>query len=203
MSEKIRYGYYLRPSPAMCAAQVQIHQLLQRQYGLEVAGKFMPHATIKGFFKSSAPVDEIRAAAAVITEGMQSFPVWNNGILDWGPDAIVLGIMNTQAGGQNAQLENLHERALAAIMPLVDKDCNFTFGEWVRERYVAHLTLAMADIPRQFFDEILRFCQDLEPIGLEWFLAQYLHLYEFRSDDWHGQWGQSLTWRLLDSWLLE
>jgi hypothetical protein len=81
MSDHVRYGYYLRPSPEMCAAQVRVHQLLERQYGLSVAGRFMPHCTVKGFFKSSAPLDEIRAAAASITRDMQSFPVWNNGII--------------------------------------------------------------------------------------------------------------------------
>jgi hypothetical protein len=51
----------------MCAAQVRIHQLLARQYGLFVARKFMPHCTVKGIFKTSEPVDEIRAAAELGT----------------------------------------------------------------------------------------------------------------------------------------
>jgi hypothetical protein len=73
--DRVRYGYYLRPSPEMCAAPVRIHHLFERQYGLQVAGKFMPHCTVKGFFKSSSPVEQICSVAASIADGMPSFPV--------------------------------------------------------------------------------------------------------------------------------
>ncbi|MGI8976821.1 MAG: hypothetical protein ACR2GS_08885 [Thermomicrobiales bacterium] len=43
----VRFGFYLRPSLAMSRAQVEIHNLVARQYGSMTAGKFMPHATIK------------------------------------------------------------------------------------------------------------------------------------------------------------
>lgn len=202
MSENVRYGYYLRPSPEMCAAQVRMHQLLERQYGLRVAGKFMPHATIKGFFKSSAQVDEICAAAATISEGMTSFPVWNNGVIGFGNLGIVNWIMRDAAGERNLALAALHERALEALLPLVDSDCNFSPYEWRLDKFEAHLTLAMTDIQPQFFAEILHFCQALAPVGPEMFLAERLHLYCFESDAWHGQWSKTLTWRLLDSWEL-
>ena len=203
MTDEVRYGYYLRPSPEMCAAQVRMHQLLERQYGLRIAGKFMPHATIKGFFKSSAPEAEIRAAADGIVKGMGSFPVWNNGVVPYTPDAIVLRIMQDDAGERNGPLHELHERALDALLPLVDDDCNFTPGEWIRERFEAHLTLAMSDIEPRFFDEILSFIRDLAPIGPPLFQAERLHLYAFHSDDWHGNWGPGLAWRLIDSWSLD
>jgi hypothetical protein len=44
---------YLRPSLAMGSAQAGIHDLLARQYGLHAAGRFPPHATVKGFFRST------------------------------------------------------------------------------------------------------------------------------------------------------
>jgi hypothetical protein len=200
VSDRIRYGYYLRPSPEMCAAQVHVHQLLERQYGLRVAGKFMPHCTIKGFFKSSAPEADIRARAATISEGLASFPVWNNRVQGFGNQAIVLSILDDSEGGRNESLQVLHERALDTLLPLIDDDCNFTPGEWNRERYDAHLTLAMADIEPRFFDEILEFCRQLEPIGPELFPAERLHLYAFESDDWHGHWAKTLNWKLVESW---
>ena len=58
----IRFGWYLRPSRQMSDAQIEIHRLLEYQYGMIGGGVFMPHATIKGFFRSDAPVSEIVAA---------------------------------------------------------------------------------------------------------------------------------------------
>lgn len=202
VSENVRYGYYLRPSPEMCAAQVQMHQLLERQYGLRVAGKFMPHCTVKGFFKSSAPTDEIRSAASSITLGMSAFPVWNNGVIGFGNLGIVLQIMQDPSGARNAAMQELHERAVEKLLPLVDEDCNFSSNEWRYESFEAHLTIAMADIQPQLFDEVLEFCQALAPIGPERFIAERLHLYAFESGDWQGAWGKTLTWRLIDSWSL-
>ena len=65
---EIRFGWYLRPSREMSEAQIRIHRLLEHQFGLIGGGVFMPHATIKGFFRSDATVAEIIAAfdAAVI-----------------------------------------------------------------------------------------------------------------------------------------
>jgi hypothetical protein len=111
--------------------------------------------------------------------------------------------MRTLDGEINAPMRELRERALSAPIPLIDDDCAFSAGEWVRERYEAHLTLAMADIPPRFFDEILRFCQGLGPIGPEGFIAERVHLYAFESDDWNGAWGESLSWKLLESWKLQ
>lgn len=202
VSDQVRYGYYLRPSPEMCAAQVSMHQLLEHQYGLRAAGKFTPHCTVKGFFKSSAPEAEIRARAATITEGLESFPVWNNGLFRWGDEAIVLTIMRDPEGARNIPLQRLHERALDTLLPLIDDDCTFTAGEGSGDRFEAHLTLAMADIELRFFDEILELCRRLAPIGPKCFPAERLHLYAFESEDWPGAWWETLTWRLVDSWSL-
>ncbi|MDQ3613277.1 MAG: hypothetical protein M3412_03010 [Chloroflexota bacterium] len=62
----VRFGFYLRPSLAMSRAQVEIHNLVARQYGSMTAGKFMPHATIKGFYRSDAPVAGMVAALSSV-----------------------------------------------------------------------------------------------------------------------------------------
>jgi hypothetical protein len=71
------------------------------------------------------------------------------------------------------------------------------------ERFFAHLTLAMADIPEFLFDEVHAFIREAEPIGPRRFTAEYLHLFAFRSDDWAGEWWRSLDWRFLHAWRLE
>jgi hypothetical protein len=46
----IRFGWYLRPSYAMCRAQAEMHDLLRRQYGLVTGGAFMPtEGAMEGF----------------------------------------------------------------------------------------------------------------------------------------------------------
>ena len=54
--------------------QAEVHDLLARQYNLRVAGRFMPHATIKGFFRSDAPVAEMVAALDVSPRGQEADP---------------------------------------------------------------------------------------------------------------------------------
>jgi 2'-5' RNA ligase len=200
---EVRYGFYLRPSAAMCRAQAEIHDLLERQYGLRAAGKFMPHATIKGFFKSDAPVAEMIERLDGVLCGRPAFPVYNAGVLAWERGGIVLSVQEMPDGRTNDAMQALHEAAFEAILPLVADDCTFTGKEWARERFHAHLTLAMADIPEPFFAEIVDFVNELGPIGPSVFPAEAFHLFRFESDDWQGNWWETLTWTLLHGWRLE
>lgn len=197
-----RYGYYLRPSPAMSRAQTEIHHLLEHQFGLKVAGRFMPHATIKGFFRSDASLETIREAAATITAGREPFPVYSQGAVGFGDLGIALSIMRTPELDRNRPLQALHDAALTALMPLVADDCTFTAKEWLGDRFEAHLTLAMADLPAAHLREVLRFVQELEPVGPETFEARWCHLYAFESPHWNGPWWDEFDWRLIDSWEL-
>ena len=197
-----RFGVYLRPSPPLCRVQAEIHDLLARQYNLRAAGRFMPHATLKGFFRSDAPVqsmiDQVDAALA----GRDAFPVHNGGVVPYLKNAIVLDVHRDERGDTNSRLQRLHEAAFDAILPLVRPDCEFTPGEWSGPRFHAHLTLAMADIPERFFDEILAFVHALEPIGPHTFTADTVQLFAFESADWAGRWWDTLSWELLHSWRL-
>ena len=201
MSDRVRYGYYLRPSAEMCEAQVRVHRLLEHQYGLKVAGKFMPHCTIKGFFKSGRSETDICNAAASISYGIAPFPVFNNG-LGSGKLATTLSIMFEPDGSRNGALQTLHQRAIDVLLPLVSEDCNFTADEDISDRFHAHLTLAMADIPVSIRQEVVEFCQELEPVGPRSFKAERLHLYAFESPDWDGEWWRDFRWRLIESWRL-
>ncbi len=199
---EIRYGFYLRPSAAMSRAQAEVHDLLKRQYGLKVGGVFMPHATIKGFFKSSASIEEMIALIDPVMADRDPFPVYSSGPVPFGNVGIALSIQTMPDGRINQALQDVHEAVLDVLLPIVAEDCNFTWDDWVRERFHAHLTLAMADIPEELFDEILAFIRDLEPIGPAVFTAEAFHLFSFESDDWNGSWGETLTWNLLHSWWL-
>lgn len=202
MSDAIRYGCYLRPSWAMSRAQAEVHDVLARQYHLQAAGKFMPHATLKGFFRSDAPVDDMIAALDRHLDGIAPFTVINNGPIRFGNESVVLNINQDEDGERNPGTQALHEAVWDALEPFVHPACDFTPKEWARERFFCHLTLAMADVPHALFEEIFAFIREAEPIGPRRFTAEAVHLFAFRSEDWAGAWWETLEWDLLHSWRL-
>jgi len=199
---EIRFGWYLRPSYAMCRAQAEMHDLLRRQFGLIDGGTFMLHATIKGFFRSDAPLAEIVGAFDRAVIGHTAFPVVNRGPIPFGPRSVVLNIHHLEDGSRNEALQAIHEAAWREIGPLIHPECEFSPVDGNGASFHAHLTLAMADVPSFAYDEIFAFIQDACPIGPERFTAEYFHLFAFHSEDWDGSWWSSLTWTFLHSWRL-
>lgn len=198
----ISYGWYLRPSFEMSRDQSLMHELLRRQFGLIGGGAFMPHATLKGFFRSDAPVQDIQAAFDRAVVGHMPFTVYNGGPVGWGRGSIVIDIQKLPDGATNAPLQALHESGWSEITPLVNSDCPVTWGEAAMENFAAHLTLAMADLREEMFDEVMQFITDAGAIGPDSFTAEYVHLYAFRSQDWSGRWWETLEWSLMKSWRL-
>jgi hypothetical protein len=201
----LRYAVYLRPSYEMSRAQADVHDVLERQYGLRAAGNFMPHATIKGFFRTEASEGRIAACVDAVLDGREAFDVFNGGIVPFGRDGMAIDINGTSEGTPNVPLQDLHQAVMDAVMPLVDPACEFTpreKRELAYERFRAHLTLAMADVPEHLFDEVLAFVREADPIGPPSFLADTVQFLAFRSDDWAGRWWETLRWQLLRSWTL-
>lgn len=198
----VRFGFYLRPSYAMSRAQAEMHDLLRRQFGAVTAGAFMPHATIKGFFRSDATIAELNAVLDAVMAGRISFPVFNGGPVPFGERSIVLDAQHDETGATNAPLQQLHEAAYAALLPLVRPECTFTPGEGVNDRFFAHLTLLQGLTRAELFEEVRDFIDEARPIGPSTFMAEYCHLYAFRSENWAGDWGATLIWELLASWKL-
>ena len=198
----IRFGCYLRPSFAVCRAQADLHALLARQYNLHAAGRFMPHATLKGFYRAAAPVPTMVAALDHVLTEFAPFTVVNNGPIPFGRGSVVIDVHNDEHGGPNEALHALHEAVFTALAPLVDPACEFTPGEPARASFFAHLTLVMADMPEWLFDEVFAFIQEAEPIGPRHFPAEFVQLFAFESVDWSGRWWETLTWELLHSWKL-
>ena len=178
--------------------------MLERQYGLRAAGNFMPHATIKGFFRSEASEGSIAARLDAVLDGREAFKVFNRGIIPFGRDGIAIDINSTSEGTPNVPLQDLHQAMMDALMTLVDPACEFTRKEMelAYERFRAHLTLAMADVPEHLFDEVLAFVREADPIGPSSFLADTVQFVAFHSEDWEGRWWETLRWRLLRSWPL-
>ncbi|MBA3528277.1 MAG: 2'-5' RNA ligase family protein [Propionibacteriaceae bacterium] len=200
--DDVRYGLYLRPSAAMCRAQAEVHALLARQYNLHVAGRFMPHATIKGFFRSDAPVAEIVEHLDRAMRSRSPVNLTNRGPIAFGGTSIVLDVHHDVSGEINGALQALHEAAIEQLLPLVHLACNFTPNEWLGPMFFAHLTLAMADLDERFAEEVMAFVGDLGPIGPSQFLADTFQLFAFRSNHWTGEWWHDFGWTMLHSWRL-
>lgn len=198
----VSYGWYLRPSYAMSRAQAEMHDLLRRQFGLVAGGVFMPHATIKGFFRSDATIPELIAAFDTAVEEHETFTVYNKGPVPFGRTSVVLNINETPDGAVNAPLLALHQSAWNAVTPLVHPACPMTPREPAMDRFHAHLTLAMADLREDFFDEVFAFINDATPLGPDSFPAEYCHLFAFRSKNWAGDWWNTLEWQWLHNWKL-
>jgi hypothetical protein len=197
---RIRFGLYLRPSPRMAQAVAAMHEVMRRQFGQTRAGMYMPHATI-GFFRSAVPWEEIAAAVTPILNGRSAFMVQNHGPMHHG-NSVVLDIHHGDDGAPNADLVALHDDAYAALSPLLSNDPGDSH-RWAAQ-FHAHITLAQAVRPDWLLDEVLAFVRDAEPIGTRRFLAEYVHLYVVRSEDWDStDWSDSLTWDLLTSWRLK
>lgn len=98
---EVRFGLHLRPPYAMAQAQAEIHDLIARQYGSTTAGKFMPHATIKGFFWSDAPVTDMVRALDPVMAKLEPFDVVNGGIIPFGGNgSIVIDVHHNTTGSQ-------------------------------------------------------------------------------------------------------
>ncbi|MEJ7839513.1 MAG: 2'-5' RNA ligase family protein [Thermomicrobiales bacterium] len=199
---EIKFGFYLRPSVEVCQSQAMVHDLLKRQYGLVAGGVFMPHATIKGFFRSDASLVEINAAFDRAVVGHSAIPIVNNGVMASGRRGLALNVHQNEFGRTNPKLQALHVSVMDEIELLIHPDCHFSAGEGVRDEFFAHLTLAMRDIPDFAIEEIHEFVRALEPLGPPRFYAEYFHLFAFQSDAWDGEWWHTLEWTLLNTWKL-
>lgn len=201
--QDIRFGVYLRPSLAMARAQISLHEVVARQYGSMCAGRFMPHATIKGFYRSDASVDEMVAALDPVMACHDPFEVTSSGLAPLGKRGSVVFDIHHGADGEASQpLVALHRDVFSAVLPLVHDGCDFTPGEPALDAFHAHLTVMMGDIPRGLEQEILAFLREEEPAGPPSFVADRLHLVALRSDAWDGRWWETMRWTLLHSWRL-
>ena len=95
--------------------QAEIHDLLRRQYGLVSGGLFMPHATVKGFFRSDAEPEAMIASLDATMQGWRPFVAYNNGVIRMGRAGIVISAKSMPDGSDNEAWHELQDRAWAAI----------------------------------------------------------------------------------------
>lgn len=195
-----RYAFYLIPPYPVASAINEIHTLLHKQFGFTAAARFQVHATVKGFFKKTA----VPAASLIhhLDERMvrqRPFPIHFSG---YRIDNVGIGLNVSNIDGQpNAPLHQFRRDIVDIIRPAIAPDCDFAASD-LGPAYEAHLTLAFRDIPLALYDDVLAWLADA-PIPAEPFTAQTFHFLQFFSDDWAGNWWETLSWKLLKSWHLQ
>lgn len=193
--EDVRHAVYLRPGPALEAAVAAVHGRMATRWRLAAAGRFMPHVTLKGFFRTAAAPADLERLVATAVAGRPPITLHQAGVAAFGTDAVVLDVDGNGTGERNAALHALHVAVLDATAPLATPDR--TAVEYVRDAFRAHLTLAMADIPPARFNAVLADARSLEPIGPRVSAAAAVQVAAFSSGDWNGRWWETMTWRVV------
>lgn len=194
-----RYAVYMIPPYQIAKAVAEIHSMLRKQYNLSAADRFPVHATIKGFFKKTdGLLEPLVERLDRVFASQRPLPVSFCG-LRRDPAGVSLDI-SCLGDGPNQGLVALHERVVAAIQPFIATDCDFTPLE-LAHPFDAHITLAFRDFRPALQDQVLDYLQDAAFPG-DAFVADTFHLLAFYSQDWNGDWDQTLSWKLLKSWCL-
>jgi 2'-5' RNA ligase len=192
-----RYALYLIPPYPVARTVAEIHGLLQKQFGLQAAGRFQVHATLKGFFKKTpGPLAPLMQRLDTLFATQPPLTVAAEGLHR---DAIGFGLdLTWLQGRRNDALFALRQQIVDVIRPFIAPDCDFVDAD-LGTPYRPHITLAFRDIPPDLYDDIVAWVQPGLP-GPEPFLATTFHFLEFRSRQWDGAWWEDLTWQVLRAW---
>lgn len=199
-----QYGVYLIPPPHLVYAVGVGHQLLKSEFNAVTAGTFMVHCTLKGFFKlaeGAKPDDFVPALDELFTK-TPAFPtefteLWN---LNRGESAsILIGMDRTEA------FHKLHNDIWDIVRPYIAPDCIFSPVEPAGPNFPPHVTLAQSDVPTEpgLFNQAVALCQHIFDTSLKGrFMAQQMQLIEFYSENWAGNWWETIRYRQLKGWKL-
>ncbi len=192
-----RFAVYLIPPYKVARAVTEIHQMLRKQFGFIAADQFQVHATIKGFFKKTkGSLEPLVERLDVVFATQRPFTVYFSGFRRDGGD---IGLNISRIGEEpNPEMIALREQVVDAVRPFIAPDCDFV-EEDLGNPFAAHITLAFRDIPPSMQDDVLDYLRET-PLPTEPFTADTFHFLEFFSQDWRGDWEQTLSWRLLKSW---
>ncbi len=104
------------------------------------------------------------------------------------------------SGAENQTLLIFRESIVNIVKPYIAADCDF-YDSDMGPPFKGHITLAFRDIEQIMYPQILEWLKDA-PIPTGKFQASTFHFLEFFSDDWDGNWWETLSWKLHRSWRL-
>lgn len=192
--DTVRYGVFLRPDPASCAATAALHTLLRQQFGLVSAAVFPPHVTLLGNVALTGGegvllerVDEVAGRHAPVRVEHAGPRRWHRVIACDVHDAAV----DALARDVEASLTDLRGRT----------DTDYLTGQTSTADFRAHLTIAGQDIALRpdLTDEVEEFVAAFAADFPSVMTARHVTTFRFESDHWPGRWWTDMTWQLLRS----
>ena len=197
------YGLYLIPPADLVEPLSGLHALLEREFGCIVAGRFMAHITVKGFFKPkpSADIDRLMRELDAVYAGRSGFQVAISA-----PQSLE-GPRGCSAflSLKSESLGELHRATWRAIEPYIAEDCPFSREERHGDNFYPHLTLAQYDLPADpvLKQRALDLCQHVYAnLPRHVWQARDLQFIRFESQDWLDRWWETLRFRQLKGWAL-
>jgi hypothetical protein len=195
-----RFAVYLIPPYSLSQKVAETHWLLRKQFGFTAADLFPVHCTIKGFFKKNElPITQLEHD---LNEFFRVQPAIHVNVDDYRVDPIGFGLsLMIFEGKVNQPFLDFREKIVKITEPYIADDCDFRDHDLGRP-FHPHITFSFRDIPNELYENVFKWMED-GPDFSGSFLADTYHLLEFFSQDWDGNWWESLSWRLLNSWRLE
>lgn len=201
MTNHRQYGIYLVPPPDLMYPLSLAHQVFATEFGAQIAGGFMVHATIKGFTKlrdGAQPEDFLPALDAYLGQAVQ-FPALIEPPVVFRDHSLLLPLTRTEA------LQRFHRDIFDIVAPYIADDCPFSHVEPSRDRFWPHITLVQqglgadaalraqaAALGRHIYAQLPR----------HEFAAESMQLIEFEAADWRGRWWETFRYRQLRGWQL-
>ncbi len=121
------YGLYLIPPADLVEPLSRLHAVLEREFGCIVAGRFMVHITVKGFFKPQpgADIDRLVQELDAVYAGRFAFPVAISAPRSLDGTRGCSAFLALESGS----LGELHRATWRAIEPYIADDCPFSREE--------------------------------------------------------------------------
>ena len=192
--DTVRYGVFLRPDPATCAATAALHTLLRQQFGLVSAAVFPPHVTLLGNIAATTTEADLLARVAGVAARHTPVRIGHTGPGRW--HRVLACDVHDDA---TAALAQDVEAALTAVRGRTDTD--YLTGQTSTERFRAHLTIAGQDLALRpdLVDEVAAFVAAVAGDFPRTMTARHVQTFRFASDHWPGRWWADMTWQLLAS----
>jgi hypothetical protein len=198
----IRYGIFLRPDPATCWAVTQITQAIRQQFGFVAAAVFAPHATLIGNLQIDSREDDLIRVLDPVFETASPIVIYNHGVKAKGSSVRYDINMDASGTHPNEPLGAIASTAKAAVQAMHVRHNDFLAPNVEDYTFAAHLSLANfeLDIEPRLIDEVFEFAKGLPINAPASFAARWYTLFQFRSNNWTGNWWEDMPWRHIKSW---
>lgn len=199
-----RFGVFLRPDPATCAAVTTVTGQLRAQYGLVSAGAFPPHVTLAGSLPVTRHEAELVAVLDAVMGSTAAFPVRNRGVSRLG--SVLVYDVHRLGDQPNQLLVDLAAAVDAAVRPLLTEPPAGQLPADVHdpERWRGHVSLATHELITrpELLAEVEAYVHGLGVAVPASFTADTVGLYRFHHRNWTGAWWEDMSWEYVRGWTL-